>query len=91
MCLVSVGFRAEPDLTFGDSVTDLTCPNVSSNLIEQCALSDKEKSAAYLDQLQTDRGRSYAERAERQGWGSCAAQVGGGGVVRRPEIGGGGG
>ena len=91
MCLVSVGFRAESGLTFGESVTDPMCPDVSSNWIEQCALADTEKSAAYLDQLQTDRRRGYAERAERQGWGSCAAQVGGGGGVCRSEVGGGGG
>ena len=87
MCVVSVGFRAEPGLTFGDSVTDPTCPNVSSNWIKLRALSHLGRSGAGLDLIQTDRGRSYAERAERQGWGSCAAQVGGGGVVCRPEVG----
>jgi hypothetical protein len=88
MCLTSVGSGVEVGWAFGEPIS--TDPAYLKRFIklDQTARSLSSRERAGLDQIQTDRGRSYAERAERQGWGSCAAQVGGGGVVCRPEVGG---
>jgi hypothetical protein len=87
MCLAAMASCSESVWTYCEPIIDPT------NLTRFIKLDRPARSVSSTERrgsrsTKTDRGRSYAERAEHQGWGSCAAQVGRWGTFCCPKAGG---